>query len=165
MAISFRGAMIAVALGLAANFSLGADVHAAVKDGQKFGDWTVSCAKERPTACSLVQRQAVQGGARLFQLTIGKVGSKGEMGASAVVPLGLHIPAGVVLVLDGAQTPMTLMRCVEAGCLAVLQFDAKIQAAIGKANDIQLAMIDDFSRQTVLMKVGVAGLADGLKAL
>ena len=160
---AFRSTSIGLLLGLA--LVIGGEASAAVKEGQKFGDWLGTCPKDRPTACSIVQRQSVQGGARLFQISVGKIGPKGEMGASVVVPLGLHIPAGVVIVLDGAQTPMTLMRCVESGCLAVLQFDAKVQAALAKAKEIQLAMVDDFSRQTVVMKVGAAGLADGIKAL
>lgn len=152
-------------LGLIIGTLSSADASAAPKNGQKFGNWLVRCAKDAKDDCVLVQTQVVDGGARLIEFSVGKVGTKGEFGGIAMLPLGLHIPSGVILVVDGKQLPMTLLKCTQDGCQAVVPLDKANADGLGKARQILVGMVDEFTRKTVTIPVSTDGLPEGMAAM
>ena len=132
------------------------------KDGQAFGDWTAKCGQG---GCVLVQSQNVEGGARLIQFTIGKVGTQGESGAVAMIPLGIHLPAGALLVLDGKTIPLVLKTCSQQGCQATVQLTNAQMGEIGKAQALEIALMDDNTRQSLMIALSTKGLGQGLAAI
>lgn len=139
-----------------------AQAAAQAKDGQAFGDWTARCGQN---GCVLVQSQVVEGGARLIQFTIGRIGIQGELGIIAVVPLGIHIPAGALLVTDGKTMPLTLKTCSQQGCQATLQLNNAQMGEIGKAQSVEIALMDDNTRQSLMITLSIKGLSQGLAAI
>lgn len=132
------------------------------KDGQVFGDWVAKCGQG---GCVLSQSQVVEGGARLIQFTIGRIGTQGEQGAIAIIPLGIHIPAGALLAIDGKATPMTLKTCMQQGCQATMTLDAAQLGEIGKAQAIEVIVMDDANRENILIPLSIKGLGQGLAAI
>jgi len=162
---------LAALLFVAAGLALGAPSPAAAataapaKDGQKFGNWVASCAPAPKNDCLLVQTQVLEGGARLLELTIGKAGTKGEYAAIAMLPLGIHIPSGVILVIDGKQSPMTLLKCSHDGCQAVAPLGKANAGLLAKAKTILIGMVDEVTRKPVTITVSPDGLSAGMAAL
>ncbi len=132
------------------------------KDGQVFEDWTARCG---PNGCNLSQSQFVEGGARLIQFSIGRIGSQGELGAVAVVPLGIHIPAGALLVMDGKTIPFIIRTCTQQGCQASSSLTTAQLGEIGKAQALEVALMDDANRQSMMIPLSVKGLSQGLAAV
>ncbi|MBF0093722.1 MAG: invasion associated locus B family protein [Alphaproteobacteria bacterium] len=138
---------------------------AAPKDGQKFGDWIARCGKEKDGKCVLVQTQVVEGGARLLEATIGKIGTKGEFGLVAIVPLGIHLPSGVAVLVDEEQFPLSILKCLQDGCQAVMELDGAKLAKVRKAKGLVLGVVEEAGRKTITMPISVSGLDDGLTAI
>ncbi len=132
------------------------------KDGQVFEDWTARCGQQ---GCTLTQTQVVEGGARLIQFNIGRVGTQGELGAFAMVPLGIHIPAGALLAHDGKSIPMTLKTCSQQGCQATVQLTAAQIAEIGKAQSVEVAVMEGATLQSMTIPLSIKGLSQGLAAI
>jgi invasion protein IalB len=140
--------------------------EAASKNGQRFGSWVIRCPDKAKDDCLLVQTLAMSGGNRLMELSIGRVGTKGEHGALTMLPLGLHIPSGVIMVVDGKkQIPMTLLKCIQEGCQAVVPLDKTNIDLVRKAKSIDIGMVDEFSRKALTIGLDMEGLPAGLDAL
>jgi invasion protein IalB len=158
-------ALVLCACWLAVGVLTPTEGSAAPKNGQKFGNWFIRCSEGPTPECLLVQSLNVQNGGRVLELSIGKVGTKGEFGSIAMVPLGIHIPSGVILVIDGKQVPMTLLKCVQEGCQAVAPLTKAHTDLMKKAKLVAVGFVDEFTRKALSIGLGIDGLKDGLAAL
>jgi invasion protein IalB len=154
--------LVAASVAIAA---LGAgSAQAAAKDGQQFGDWVARC-DATGKYCRIVQVQVAEGGGgRLFEIAIGKIGPKGELGIVTVVPLGVRIQPGVAFQADGKQTNMPIVQCLTNGCQAGIPLDDAGLKALEKTKNFMLGM-QDASGKNVTMAVSTKGLSDALLAI
>lgn len=137
--------------------------QAAVKDGQQFGDWIARC-DATGKICRVMQMQVADGGARLFEISLGKIGPKGELGVITIVPLGVRIPPGVAFQADGKQTNMPILQCMPNGCQAGIPLDDAGLKALEKTKNFMLGM-QDASGKTVTMAISTKGLSDAIQAI
>jgi invasion protein IalB len=157
-----KSALLAAAsFGIAALSATGA--VAAPKEGQIFGDWIITCpsgAKE----CRIQQGQKAENGGRLFEISFGKVGTKGEFGFVTRVPLGSRLQPGVALLVDGKQIAAPYIQCMPDGCQAAAQLTADQVKALAKSKELLLGIADGTGR-TVTLVISPKGLGDGLNAI
>ena len=106
---------------------------AEVVRGETSGDWTKGCLKapgDKPDAaeqCFIFQRLFPAGSEQAAAtVAIGRPGPDRPLLASLTVPLGVHLPAGITLWVEGNQKAVRrppLLFCVQAGCEANMQMD------------------------------------------
>jgi invasion protein IalB len=87
---------------------------------QQFKDWTVRCGRQNgqsPQVCQMEQQTTDQEGRTIMAVAIGKVPARSDLGLLIILPLGILLPAGVTLQIDGgAEVPLQVDRCERQGC-------------------------------------------------
>jgi invasion protein IalB len=157
-----KSALLAAAsFGIAALSATGA--IAAPKNGQTFGDWIALCQADGKD-CRIQQGQKAEGGSRLFEISFGKIGVKGEFGFITRVPLGSRLQPGVALSVDGKQIAAPYIQCMPDGCQAAAQLTSDQVKALGKSKELLLGIADGAGR-TVTLIISPKGLGDGLNAI
>jgi invasion protein IalB len=138
----------------------------APRAGQVFGDWRFTCTAvtEDRSRCQLTQTM-VAGDNRqpVARLGLGP-GRDGALVFSAQLPLGLLIPSGVSIVVDeGAPMPLTLTRCVAAGCLAqrILTTEETATFRTGKAVSVRYSRTAD---RVIALGGSLNGISSALDA-
>lgn len=142
----------------------------AAKDGDKFGDWTVSCPKAPPNApaaastCRLMQIEKVKGqdgkDVSVLKAAIFHLNDK-EFVLFGYLPLGYAIPPGVKLSIDGGKEyELFPQRCIPQGCEVANKVDPEILAALKKGSNakIEFRIADKVGTIAVSLK----GLSEGL---
>ena len=112
---------------------------AQVVQGEKSGDWTKGCFKAsegRPNAaeqCFIFQRLFPKGSDRAAAtVAVGRPGPDKPMLASLTVPLGVDLPAGITVWVEGDEKAVRrppLLFCVRAGCEANMRMDEVMMTA------------------------------------
>lgn len=149
---------------------LGASPAYAAKDGDKFGDWTVSCPKApagAPAAastCRLMQIEKVKGNdgkeVTVLKAAIFHLNDK-EFVMFGYLPLGYAIPPGVKVAIDGGKEyELFPQRCIPQGCEVANKVDAEMLAALKKGSGakIEFRIADKVGTVAVSLK----GLSEGL---
>ncbi len=81
--------------------------NATDRDGQRFGDWVVRCQDDTEKGgrrCALVQAvrlKEIGKKHRVMSTAVGYFGKSRRLGVFFTLPLGLFLPAGVMLEVDG----------------------------------------------------------------
>ena len=87
---------------------------------QKFQDWTVRCGRQTeqgPQVCEMQQQRVDQEGRTVMAVAVGRVPGTSDLGLLVVLPLGILLPAGVTLQIEGgAELPLPVDRCERPGC-------------------------------------------------
>ena len=106
---------------------------AQVVQGEKSGDWTKGCLKPRgdrpnaPEQCFVFQRLIPEGSEQAAAtVAVGRPGPGKPLLASLTVPLGVNLPAGITVWVEGNEKAVRrppLLFCVNAGCEANMRMD------------------------------------------
>jgi invasion protein IalB len=86
---------------------------------RKFQDWTLRCGKSQqgPEVCELQQQQTDREGRTVMAVAVGTVPGSSDLGLLIILPLGILLPPGVSLAIDGgAEVPLQVERCERQGC-------------------------------------------------
>ena len=110
-----------------------------VVQGEKSGDWTKGCLsapKDRPDAaeqCFIFQRLFPPGSEQAAAtVAVGRAGPGRPILASVTVPLGVNLPAGITVWVEGDEKAVRrppLLFCVRAGCEANMRMDEVMMTA------------------------------------
>ena len=154
---------------LAAAVLTGAQKAAPVRQGDRFGDWTLACEAQGPsrTRCAAVQELTLEdGAARILRLTLGRLGARGEMALVALLPLGVYLPAGVALKVDGGrQIAMRMQTCARAGCEAALRVDDALMAALKRGRTLFVGFKGGPATGTVTVPASLDGISRAIAAI
>ena len=106
---------------------------AQVVQGETSGDWTKGCLqprKDRPNApeqCFVFQRLFPPGSEQAAAtVAVGRPGPGKPLLASLTVPLGVNLPQGITVWVEGDEKAVRrppLLFCVNAGCEANMRMD------------------------------------------
>jgi len=141
----------------------------AAKDGEKFGDWTVSCPKAPANApaastCRLMQIEKVKGqdgkDVTVLKAAVFHLSDK-EFVLFGYLPLGYAIPPGVKIAVDGGKEyELFPQRCIPQGCEVANKVDGELLAALKKGSNakIEFRIADKVGTIAVSLK----GLSEGL---
>ena len=142
----------------------------AAKDGDTFGDWTVSCPKAPANApanastCRLMQIDKVKGSdgkeVSVLKAAIFHLNDK-EYVLFGYLPLGYAIPPGVKVSVDGGKEyELFPQRCIPQGCETANKITPEMLTALKKGVNakIDFRIVDKIGTISVSLK----GLSEGL---
>jgi len=142
----------------------------AAKDGDTFGDWTVSCPKAPANApanastCRLMQIDKVKGSdgkeVSVLKAAIFHLNDK-EYVLFGYLPLGYAIPPGVKVSVDGGKEyELFPQRCIPQGCETANKITPEMLAALKKGVNAKI----DFriADKVGTISVSLKGLSEGL---
>ena len=86
---------------------------------RQFQDWVLRCGRSEqgPEVCEMQQQQTDSEGRTVMAVAVGTVPGSSDVGLLIILPLGILLPAGVTLQIDGgADVPLQVERCERQGC-------------------------------------------------
>jgi invasion protein IalB len=86
---------------------------------RQFQSWVLRCGKSEqgPEVCELQQQQTDNEGRTVMAVAVGTVPGSSDLGMLIILPLGILLPPGVSLAIDGgAEVPLQVERCERQGC-------------------------------------------------
>jgi invasion protein IalB len=86
---------------------------------RQFQDWLLRCGptREGREVCEMQQQTTDKEGRTVMAIAIGTVPGRSDLGLLIILPLGIALPEGVQLAIDGgAEMPLELDRCERQGC-------------------------------------------------
>jgi invasion protein IalB len=97
---------------------------------RQFQDWVVRCGQPAggaPQACEMVQQRLDEQGQTVLAIAVGKVPNTNDPGMLIILPLGIWLPPGVVLQVDGGEeVPVRVERCERRGCQVELLLEPNV---------------------------------------
>lgn len=106
-----------------------------------------------------------QSGQRVVNIAIGFLPGTAQPIAVLTLPLGISLPPGARLMVEGTGTLEFLIeRCVPAGCRAGGSISPSLREAMSSADTATVAF-QDGSRQDITVDLSLEGFADALVAL
>ena len=169
----FQGALFALLTLIPAGFAWAASPAAtpATPDpairGQ-YGDWALRCDAATGSAieqCVLVQNVYAEGRPDIQLVVVVLKAPDGGYLLRVVVPLGIILPAGLGLKIDGTDIGKTgFMRCLANGCMAEVSMD---DGLIGRFSTGSTALFIIFPTpgEGTGIPIPLAGFANGLARL
>jgi invasion protein IalB len=123
-----------------------------------FKDWRVRCGRRNqqgPEVCEM-QQQQVDGEARVIMaVAVGQVPGTSDLGLLIVLPLGILLPAGVTLQIDGgAGVPLQVDRCERQGCRIEMLLEPDLLNRL-KAGTKATVFFEAFDPQGERQRLGV----------
>ena len=141
----------------------------AIKDGDSFGNWLVRCGPQEngpEKGCFLFQNVVLkEGGQRVLQVAVGFVGEAPEPIALLSLPLGISLPPGAKMSIDGEkQYQLQIERCEVNGCRAGLKLPQNLieRFQLGSSLSVQF---HDAQRRPIEVPLSLDGFREGYQAL
>jgi invasion protein IalB len=146
------------------------DQNPAVRD-QAFQDWRMRCvrpAANQPEQCaSFVEIILPESNQRLMNFTVIVVPGQPTPVATLTMPLGLYLPAGLQIAVDG-QNPLgaPLTTCVPEGCQVSLNLDPGILPRMQNGKALNITFVENTAeRRALTINASLAGFSQALAAL
>ena len=83
-------------------------------------DWMVRCGRppgQEAEVCEMQQQQIDKEDRTVMAVAVGQVPGTSDVGLLILLPLGILLPAGVTMQIDGgAEIPLEVERCERQGC-------------------------------------------------
>lgn len=143
----------------------------APKDGQKFKDWSARCETPKDTEkerCFIFQRLVTRKDDAyipVLHVLVGYITADSRPGLFATVPLGVSLPQGLKLSVDGGDAvSFGYSHCNNQGCLGALALSEELIAKM-KAGQQALITFHSGAQQPVTISVSLQGFTAGFKAL
>jgi invasion protein IalB len=157
--VTFGLVMTACLAGAAADTS---DAH------QRFGHWVLRCITldGNKEACALHQRlhgETTKAPVASFAIADNEKGADHRL--TAILPLGLDIPAGVSGKLGKQTLSYQVQTCLPRGCIANTALTPEDIAALKSEKSFTTSFRIRGVTEPVTVTVSLEGLAEGLKAL
>lgn len=163
---TLRGATLSVIAAGLVNTS----AHAEIKTGDSYGDWAVECHASGPdkndkNVCVLTQTVVDKDKKlKLLKLIFGR--GKDEPFFTALVPLGINIPAGVTATVDQHKPiSLTVQTCFQQGCVATTTLDGKLLKEIRSGEKLAINFTMKPSAKSVSINGSLKGIKEGMKAI
>lgn len=150
-----------------------AGAQAAVKSGDHFGDWVAECPTVSGKPVCLLSQTLVtnKDKQRIARFTIRKDIKPGNTLFTALLPLGIYLPAGAQVTLtasskDSAHAiPLTLRACTREGCFANAVVDNALLKGAKADGKLDIAFTLRPDAKPAVFQGSLKGLADGMAAL
>jgi invasion protein IalB len=125
---------------------------------QQFKDWTVRCgrqAEQGPEVCEMQQQQVDNEGRTVMAVAVGRVPGSSDLGLLIMVPLGILLPAGVTLQIDGgSEMPLQVNRCERNGCRIELLLEQDLLTRLKSGSQAKV-FFEAFDPQGERRRLGV----------
>lgn len=88
-----------------------------------YGDWSVRCENAPSRSCEAATILSLPDNRPVAQLILGQRNNQGPLLLLVVVPLNVHLPAQLRLMLGAAPLTLAYQRCTPQGCFATMDLD------------------------------------------
>ncbi len=150
------------------------NVHANMKEGEKFGDWFVGCEKgeKNKQVCFLTQvltsknEKDEKNPQHIATFRIGYMGKTKDIKMLQILPFGINLQTGTSIILgkDMLIAPGKFTTCQAFGCIAVADLTKQdIDAMVG-STEAYVGVITIEGKQ-ININLSPKGLKEGLAAL
>lgn len=136
-------------------------------DTQEFQDWTLRCLPEgEQRRCEMVQPvEDPESGEPVMMMVVTRQGGGNPPVAWLVLPLGVLLPPGVGVSVDGAEPQRLAIRhCEPGGCLVPWELTEDSLASLRSGNRLEI-LAYDIDEQQVAVPVSLLGFTAALEAL
>jgi invasion protein IalB len=147
-----------------------ADQSPAVRE-QAFQDWKLRCVRiqaNQPEQCVVfAELLTTDTGQRIINFAVVVVPGQPAPIGTLTLPLGLFLPAGIQIAIDG-QNPLAapLTTCVAEGCQVSLNLDAGILPRMQAGRQTNVTFVENTNeRRALTINLSLAGFAPALAAL
>jgi invasion protein IalB len=87
----------------------------------------------------MVQQRLDEQGQTVLAIAVGKVPSTNDPGMLIILPLGIWLPPGVVLKIDGGEeVPARVERCERRGCQVELLLEPNVLAKLRAGREVNV---------------------------
>lgn len=137
--------------------------------GQTFNNWTARC-EQAPGAnverCFIFQNLVFkESGQRLVHVAVGYLATNGQAAAVITMPLGISLPPGASISVDGGEAvKIVIERCDANGCVGALALDDALVTALKRGREAQISF-HDASRRRIAVPVSLLGFTAGFNSL
>jgi invasion protein IalB len=144
-------------------------VQADPEHGQVFKNWTMRCEKSPGASiqrCFIFQNLVLkESGQRLVHMAVGYLAANGQAAAVITMPLGISLPPGADISVDGG-TPedIVIERCDANGCVGAVALSDQLVAALKRGREARISF-HDASRRRIAVPVSLLGFTAGFNAL
>ncbi|MBW3098358.1 invasion associated locus B family protein [Pseudohoeflea coraliihabitans] len=151
-------------------FLTAAPVAAQQSETQPAPGWAVQCSspsRAKEPQCAMEQKIVLEGsGQFLARMVITQHGAGQNPVMLLHVPLGMSIPAGLTLRVDGMDEPVQLeyQTCDAGGCYAGQPVPAPLLAALIKGMEATLKF-ESSARQPIELKFSLSGFTEAYEAI
>ena len=88
-----------------------------------YGDWSMRCENAPSRSCEAATILSLPDNRPVAQLILGQRNNQGPLLLLVVVPLNVHLPAQLRLMLGAAPLTLAYQRCTPQGCFATMDLD------------------------------------------
>jgi invasion protein IalB len=153
---------------LAMAFTLG-PAAANPRNGQTFKNWTARCEQAPGSAierCFIFQNLVLkESGKRVVNMAVGYLAANGQPAAVITMPLGISLPPGASISVDGAEPrPFAIERCDVNGCVGALALSEELVAQLQRGREARVSFHDS-SRRQIAVPVSLLGFTAGFASL
>jgi invasion protein IalB len=125
---------------------------------RQFQDWAVRCGRPAEGAaesCEMLQQRHDEQGQTVLAIAVGDVPNNDNPGMLIILPLGIWLPPGVVVKVDGGrEVPARVERCERRGCQVELLLEPDVLTVLKSGREANvLFQIYDQSGQTKVVGV------------
>lgn len=138
---------------------------------ETYGDWVVSCQQvqaeaQTQQACQMSQELRQQNSNQRV-LSVGIVAQTGTAAATFIVPFGLSLSDGAVLMVDEITSidAMDFRTCLPAGCILRTTFEEDTLATLRAGAQMQIILQPLDSAESFPIGVSLAGFSAALDRL
>ena len=150
---------------------LAAPAAPALEDGQEFKDWSARCETPRGAGqerCYIFQRLVTKKNDQylpVLHVLVGYISADGEPGLFATVPLGVSLPQGLQISVDGGEAVrFGYSHCNKQGCLGALALSESLVASMKAGKEARITFYSG-SQQPVSIGVSLMGFTAAFNAL
>lgn len=130
-----------------------------------FNDWQLRCEVAPQRQCEIAGVASTAQGRPAAQLLVGRLGQQGQQVVAAVLPLGVHLPGQVRLMLDGETLRLEFQRCVTEGCIASAPLSDTLLRSLRAEPANARIIIQDAARADITLTLSMRGFARAQAAL
>lgn len=147
----------------------GGTADAKPEHGQTFKNWTARCEQTPGSAterCFIFQNLVLkESGKRLVHMAAGYLAANGEPAAVITMPLGISLPLGATISVDGG-TPENIVieRCDANGCIGAVALSDGFIADLKRGREARIAFHDG-SRRRIAVPLSLLGFTAGFNSL
>lgn len=125
---------------------------------QQFQDWAVRCGQPAAggqRACEMVQQRQDEQGQTVLAIAVGNVPGAPDPGMLIILPLGIWLPPGVMIMVDGGErVPARIERCERRGCQVELLLEQKVLTLLRSGREAHV-LFQIYDEQGETREVGV----------
>jgi len=136
---------------------------------KQFQDWVYQCGAEglKDDKCYIMQNIFIkESGLRLLGVAIGYVGPNKSPWLLLTIPLGVFLPAGMSLDIDGGEEIKIPLRiCLPDGCTSSIKLDKNLLTTMKKGSKANVVFVDGKTQKQIKVVVSLTGFTRAFLAL